>query len=171
MPPSTVPLVDVQASTTVGDTQILFLMDGPVNRPSYHLTSLPGLTQQDLVALLTIGETRSNLVRQGERASTAGAAVFGSERLVNALGDEARSVIGLDTLQLEPVVMVNNQVSARVTLGTHVSDRLFVSYSQNLGATEDQQVNVQYSVLDSLSVWGRNCARGSTASILSSGTP
>ena len=68
--------------------------------------------------------------------------------MVNALGDGARSAIGLDTLQLEPVVGANNQVSARVTLGTRVSDRLFVSYSQNLGATEDQQVTVQYSLLD-----------------------
>ncbi|MHB8834348.1 MAG: translocation/assembly module TamB domain-containing protein [Candidatus Methylomirabilia bacterium] len=160
VPPSLVPLLDVQASTSVGDTQILFLMDGPLNKISYHLTSLPAMTQDDLVALLTIGETRSSLARRGERASTAGAAVFTTEPLVNALGDGARSAIGLDVLQLEPVVGVNNQVSARVTLGTKVSDRLFVSYSRNLGATEDQQVTVQYFLLDYLSVWGRELRQG-----------
>ncbi len=160
VPPATIPLIDVQASTSVGETQIFFLMDGPLNKLSYHLTSLPAMTQQDLIALLTIGETRSSLARRGERASTAGAAVFSSEPLVNALGDEVRSAIGLDTLQLEPVVGVNNQVSARVTLGTRVSDRLFVSYSRNLGATEDQQVTVQYSLLDYLSVWGRELRQG-----------
>jgi len=160
VPPSNVPLVDVQASTAVGDTQIFFLLDGPLNKPSYRLTSLPALSQQDLVALLTIGETRSSLARRGEPASTAGAAVFSTEPLVNVLGDGVRSAVGLDVLQLEPVVGVNNQVSARVTLGTHVSDRLFVSYSQNLGATEDQQVTVQYSLLDHLSVWGRELRQG-----------
>lgn len=160
VPPATVPILDLQASTSVGETQILFLMDGPLNKLSYHLTSLPAMTQEDLISLLTIGETRSNLARRGERASTAGAAVFTTEPLVNALGDGARSTIGLDTLQLEPVVGVNNQVSARVTLGTRVSDRLFVSYTQNLGATEDQQVTVQYSLLDYLSVWGKELRQG-----------
>jgi autotransporter translocation and assembly factor TamB len=160
VPPAKIPLVDVQASTSVGETQILFLVDGPLNHLSYHMTSLPALSQQDLVALLTIGETRSSLARRGERASTAGAAVFTTEPLVNALGDGARSAIGLDVLQLEPVVGVNNQVSARVTLGTHVSDRLFVSYTQNLGATEDQQLTVQYFLLDYLSVWGKELRQG-----------
>ena len=79
---------------------------------------------------------------------------------MNVLGEGARSAIGLDVLQVEPVLGVNNQVSARVTLGTNVSDRLFVSYSQNLGATEDQQVTVQYSLLDYLSVWGKELRLG-----------
>jgi len=160
VPPATVPLVDVQASTSVGDTQILFLMDGPLNKLSYRLTSLPALSQPDLVSLLTIGETHSSLARSGDRATTAGASVFTVEPLVNALGDSARGAIGLDVLQLEPVIGTNNQASARVTLGTHVSDRLFVSYSQNLGATEDQQVTVQYSLLDYLSVWGKELQQG-----------
>jgi len=160
VPPATVPLIDVQASTAIGDTQILFLLSGPVNKITYHLSSLPALPQEDLVALLTIGETRSSLERQGERASAAGAAVFSTEPLLNVLGDGARSAIGLDVLQLEPVVGDNNQVSARVTLGTKVTDRLFVSYSQNLSATEDQQVTVQYSLLDYLSVWGRELRQG-----------
>jgi autotransporter translocation and assembly factor TamB len=160
VPPATVPVVDVQASTSVGDTQIFFLLDGPLNNLSYHLTSLSGLRQEDLIALLTVGETRSSLTGRGERASTAGAAVFTTEPLVNALGDEVRSAVGLDVLQLEPVVGVGNQVSARVTLGTQVSDRLFVSYSQNLSATEDQQVTVQYSLADSLSLWGKQLQQG-----------
>ena len=88
VPPAIVPLLDVQASTSVGDTQIYFLVDGPLNKLSYHLTSQSGLRQEDLIALLTIGETRSGLSRRGERASIAGAAVFTTEPLVNALGDE-----------------------------------------------------------------------------------
>jgi hypothetical protein len=68
--------------------------------------------------------------------------------------------MGLEVLQLEPVIGENQQVSARVTVGTHLSDRLFVSYSQNLGATEDQQVAVQYSLLDYLSVWGQELRQG-----------
>jgi len=160
VPPATVPVLDLQASTSVGETQILFLMDGPLSKPSFHLTSMPAMPQEDLIALLTIGETRSGLARRGERASTAGAAVFTTEPLVNALGDEVRSTMGLEVLQLEPVLGENNQVSARVTLGTHLSDRLFVSYSQNLGATEDQQFLVQYTLLDYLSVWGQELSQG-----------
>jgi translocation and assembly module TamB len=155
VPPATTPRLDVQASTTVGETQIFFLMEGPLNRPEYHLTSLPAMSQEDLFSLLTIGETRSVLERRGESAATASAAVFTAVPLVSALGDEMRSSTGLETLQLEPIVGEGNQVSARITLGTHLSDRLFVSYSQNLGATEDQQVAVQYHLLDYLSLLGQ----------------
>lgn len=160
VPPAKIPLLDVQASTSVGDTQIYFVMEGPLNKPIYHLTSQSALRQEDLIALLAVGETRSSLTDRGERAATAGAAVFTSRPLVDALGDSARSAVGLDVLQLEPVVGDDNQVSARVTLGTQVSDRLFVSYSQNLGATEDQQVTVQYSLLDYLSLWGKQLQHG-----------
>ncbi len=160
VPPATVPVLDLQASTSVGETQILFLMAGPLNGLSYHLVSLPAMSQEDLVALLTIGETRSALAQRGEKASAAGAAVFTTEPLVNALGDEARTAMGLDVLQLEPVVGDDNQVSARVTLGTHLSDRLYVSYSRSLGATEDQQVAVQYFLLDYLSLWGQELRQG-----------
>jgi len=160
VPPATVPRLDLQASTSVGETQILFLMDGPLNRPSYRLVSLPAMSQEDLVALLTIGETRKGLSRGGEGSSSAGAAVFTTEPLVNALGDEARSSMGLEVLQLEPVVSEDNRVSARITLGTRLSDRMFVSYSQNLGATEDQQVLVQYYLLDYLSLWGQELRQG-----------
>jgi len=159
-PPTTVPQLDLQASTTVGETQILFLMDGPLNKPSYHLVSLPAMSQEDLVALLTIGETRSSLAKRGDRAGVAGAAVFTTEPLVNALGNEARSATGLEILQVEPIVGANNEVSARLTLGTRLTDRVFVSYSQNLGATEDQQVAVQYYLLDYLSLWGQELRQG-----------
>ncbi|HEY5998452.1 MAG TPA: translocation/assembly module TamB domain-containing protein, partial [bacterium] len=160
VPPAKVPVLDVQASTSVGETQILFLMEGPLNDPSYHLVSLPAMSQDDLVALLTIGETRKGLSRGGGLSSSVGAAVFTTEPLVNALGDEARSSMGLEVLQLEPVVRDDNRVSAKVTLGTRLSDRMFVSYSQNLGATEDQQVLVQYYVLDYLSLWGQELRQG-----------
>ena len=68
--------------------------------------------------------------------------------------------MGLEVLQLEPVVGEDNRVSARITLGTRLSDRMFVSYSQNLGATEDQQVLVQYYLLDYLSLWGQELRQG-----------
>ena len=48
VPPALVPLVDVQASTSVGDTQIYFLVDGPLNKLSYHLTSQPGCARKTL---------------------------------------------------------------------------------------------------------------------------
>ena len=60
------PLLDLQASTSVGDNQILFLIEGPLNKLSYHLTSQSGQRQEDLIALLTVGETRSSLT---DRAS------------------------------------------------------------------------------------------------------
>jgi translocation and assembly module TamB len=159
-PAAAVPRLDVQASTSVGETQILFLMDGPVNNLSYHLVSLPPMSEEDIIALLTIGETRAGLARGGDSSASAGAAVFTTEPLVNALGDEARSSMGLEVLQLEPVVAQDSAVSAKVTLGTRLSDRVFVSYSQNLGAVEDQQVAVRYYLLDYLSLWGQQMRQG-----------
>lgn len=160
VPSSLMPQLDLQASTTVGATQILFLMDGPLNKLNFHLTSLPAMSQQDLIALLTIGETRASIAKRGDRATAMGAAVFTTEPIVNALGDEARTAMGVEILQLEPIIGENNQVSARLTVGTHLSDRLFVSYSQNLGATEDQQVKVEYHLLDYLSLWGQELRQG-----------
>jgi len=160
VPPATVPVLNLQASTAVGETQILFLMDGPLDDLTFNLTSLPPLSQEDIISLLTVGQTRENLERRGDEAAAVGAGVFASEPIVNALGDTARSSLGLEILQLEPIVGTDSQVSARLTLGTHLSDRLFVSYSQNLGENEDQQFRIEYSILDFLAVWGRQMRQG-----------
>ncbi len=42
VPPALVPLLEVQGSTSVGDTQISILVGGPLNKLSYYLTSPTG---------------------------------------------------------------------------------------------------------------------------------
>ena len=74
--------------------------------------------------------------------------------------DGAREVAGIEIFQVEPTFGDDGGGSAKVTVGTHLSDRLYMSASQNIGVTEDQQVRLEYEVMDYLSVIGQQLEQG-----------
>jgi autotransporter translocation and assembly factor TamB len=71
----------------------------------------------------------------------------------------AREVAGIEVFQVEPT-FGDDGGSAKVTVGTRLSDRLYMSASQNIGVTEDQQVRLEYQVMDYLSVVGEQLEQG-----------
>ena len=158
-PPGLVPMVEAQAEEVVGDTRIYLLLEGPLRRPKLQLTSNPPRSQEDLISLLTVGHTRSTLEGQESEALAIGAALVFTGPLIEEVEESAREVAGIEIFQVEPT-FGDDGGSAKVTVGTRLSDRLYMSASQNIGVTEDQQVRLEYEVMDYLSVVGQQLEQG-----------
>jgi hypothetical protein len=75
------------------------------------------------------------------------------------VGETARDVAGVEFFQVEPS-LGEEKGGAKVTVGTRISDRLFMSASQNVGVTEDQQVRLEYQLIDYLSILGQQLQQG-----------
>ncbi len=158
-PPGINPVVEAQAEVVAGDTRIYLLLEGPLRRPTLQLTSLPPHTQEDLIALLTVGHTRSGLEEQQGEALAVGAAIIFSTPVIEQFGEGAREVTGIEMIQVEPA-LGDEGAAARLTLGTALSDRLFMSASQSIGVTDDQQLRLEYQLFDYLSILGQQLQQG-----------
>jgi autotransporter translocation and assembly factor TamB len=158
-PPGLALMVEAQAEEVVGDTRIYLLLEGPLRRPKLQLTSNPPRSREDLMSLITVGHTRSTLEGQESEALAIGAALVFTGPLIEEVEEGAREVAGIEIFQVEPT-FGDDGGSAKVTVGTRLSDRLYMSASQNVGVTEDQQVRLEYQVMDYLSVVGEQLEQG-----------
>jgi translocation and assembly module TamB len=158
-PPGLEPMVEAQAEEVVGDTRIYLLLEGPLHRPKLQLTSIPPRSQEDLISLLTVGYTRSSLEEQESEALAIGAALVFTGPLIEEVEEGARELAGIEIFQVEPT-FGDDGGAAKVTVGTRLSDRLYMSASQSVGVTEDQQVHLEYQVMDYLSVIGQQLEQG-----------
>jgi autotransporter translocation and assembly factor TamB len=159
VPPGIHPILEAQAEVTVNDVAIHLLLEGPLGKPALQLTSVPPLSQEDLFTLLTVGFTREDLEEEESEALAIGAALVFTTPIIEEVGERARGVAGVEVFQVEPT-LGDEKGGAKVTLGTKLSDRLFMSASQNVGVTEDQQVQLEYQLFDYISVLGEQLQRG-----------
>jgi autotransporter translocation and assembly factor TamB len=157
--PGISPVLEAQAEVSVGSTRIYLLLEGPLRKPTLQLTSLPPYSQEDLFALLTVGYTRSSLEEQKGENLAIGAAIVLSTPVIEQIREGAQEVTGLEIFQVEPS-FGEELGTARVTVGTQLSDRLYMSASQNIGVTEEQQVRLEYQLHDYISVLGQQLRQG-----------
>lgn len=157
--PGVNPVLEAQAEVSVGSTRIYLLLEGPLRKPTLQLTSVPPYSQEDLFALLAVGYTRSSLEEQKGENLAIGAAIVLSTPVVEQLRDGAREVTGIEIFQVDPS-FGEDEGTARVTVGTQLSDRLYMSASQSIGVTEEQQVRLEYQLFDYFSVLGQQLRQG-----------
>jgi translocation and assembly module TamB len=159
IPPGINPILEAQAEVSVGATKIYLLLEGPLRKPTLQLTSVPPYSQEDLLALLTVGYTRSSLEEKKGESLAIGAAIVLSTPVIEQVREGAQEVTGIEIFQVEPS-FGKDEGTARVTVGTQLSDRLYMSASQSIGVTEEQQVKLEYQILDYLSVLGQQLQQG-----------
>jgi hypothetical protein len=153
------PILEAQAEVSVGSTRIYLLLEGPLHKPTLQLTSVPPYSQEDLFALLTVGYTRSSLEEQKGESLAIGAAIVLSTPVIEQIKEGAQEVTGIEIFQVEPS-FGEEAGTARVIVGTQLSDRLYMSASQSIGVTEEQQVRLEYQLHDHFSVLGQQLRQG-----------
>jgi translocation and assembly module TamB len=167
------PFFDIEAETRVrvpGETyRVVFHVTGtPEHMGAPELTSDPPLSQVDILTLL-FGDPRDpsdpelrNLRAPG-RAEQDLFAARAARLLASPVSSEVSRVVeqtfGVDTVQITPSLgdVWTQQLdritpSARVTIGKRLSERVFLTYSQALStSTQDQVILVEYNQSDRLS--------------------
>jgi hypothetical protein len=141
------PQIQARATTKVAGTTITLTVGGVLSSMLLDMYADPPLSREDIVSLLTFGQTRSALDQRGGSVSALGAAKVFSGGILGAVEEGARSITGLEIFQLEPTLGEEGS-GARLIVGKQVGDRIFVSYARNLSGELDQQVMVEYQLLD-----------------------
>ena len=151
------PTLDIQAETRVREYQIRLALSGTADRSTVSFISDPPLSDVDILSLLALGKTGSELTGKESGVGMSEAASFATGQFQDIFERRARSLTGLDRFQVDPYISKNNDTSVpRVTVGKEiVQDKLYVTVSSNVGATDPEQAyRVEYILDKHLSLVG-----------------
>jgi len=142
------PVLDIQAETRLREYTIRMTVSGAADRATVTFVSDPPLSETDVLSMLALGKTSADLKGKGAEVGMSEAASFATGQFQDIFERRARSLTGLDRFQVDPYLSKDTSVP-RVTVGKElIQDKLYFTYSSNVGATTpDTVVRIEY-VLD-----------------------
>ncbi len=162
------PVLDIQAEIRVRDVEreyrIGLAVSGTADRAVVTLVSDPSLPDSDILALLALGKKSAELMGHEAGVGMNEAAYFATGQFQDIFESSARSLTGLDRFQVDPYISKNDTSVPRVTVGKEiVQDKLYVTYSSNVGSTTPEQVfRIEYILDRHFSLVGERNELGNT---------
>jgi autotransporter translocation and assembly factor TamB len=154
---------------------ITFSVTGTMEEPVINLTSQPPLDKPDIVSLLTVGATRSELLGKEGNGQAGGAkdvlksraGSLASQQISGYLGRKAGDFLGLDQVTVEGNLFQPEGLSqARVLASKRISERVAVTYSTTVGHLNDQSFRLDYKLSKRFSLEGQTDQRGRSSANL-----
>jgi translocation and assembly module TamB len=150
------PLFHVMADTYKNDYYVRLSIDGGLDNLIVTFFSDPPLPESDIVSLLTLGYTGKDSTKgfgSGMAAGEATALLTGG--IQDDIEKELEGCTGLEQIKFEPHTTSTGAFTSKVTVGKRLlEDRVAVTYSTPIGATEEQIIKVEYKLSDEVSVVG-----------------
>jgi translocation and assembly module TamB len=155
------PVLNVEASTTIQQYEITLNFNGPSSKLALAYRSDPPLPSNDIVALLALGQTSAEgTTRSGgtSQSATSGATALLSEAVSSQLGNRLQKLFGITRLRVDPGLTTvgstgsDQNAGARVTVEQQVTRNLTITYVSNVSSTQEQVIQVEYTVNRNISV-------------------
>ena len=157
------PVISVEATTTIQQYEITLNFSGQASKMSLSYRSDPPLPANDIITLLAMGQTSSEVATRtgGVTApGSAGASALLSEAISSQLGGRVERLFGITRFRVDPGLAglgtssSGQNAAARVTVEQQVTRNLTVTYVSNVSSTQQQVIQVEYNVTRSISVVG-----------------
>ncbi|MGH9512292.1 MAG: translocation/assembly module TamB domain-containing protein [Terriglobales bacterium] len=159
-PVTTVPVVDLQASTRVRDYDLTLNLNGPADKLNLTYRSEPPLPTSDIIALLAFGQTtqQSAQLQQSGAPSVSQAAsnAILAAALNTAVNNRAQRLFGVSRIKIDPQGLNTEtsptQSGPAITIEQQVASNITVSYSTNVAQTSQQVIQAEYNVTRNISI-------------------
>jgi len=156
--------IDTRARSAGQTYDVTLRLAGTISRFTKEISSEPYLSEIEAIALL-LGASAD--VRQSEQRRVAPEvaqqqmmgqllAQLATSTVTNRVGTVFTEVLPIDTFQITPVL--TNEValqtlnpSARVTIGTRITNKAYLTYSRAVGALQDEIILIEYDQSNRLS--------------------
>ena len=150
------PALDIQAETRVREYQIRLSVSGTADRATVTMISDPSLSDISILSLLALGKTSEEITGKESGVGVGEAASFATGQFQDIFERRARSLTGLDRFQVDPYVSKSDTAVPRITVGKEVvRDKLYVTYSSNVGATTPEEIfRIEYILNKNFSLVG-----------------
>ncbi|MCK4353187.1 translocation/assembly module TamB domain-containing protein [candidate division WOR-3 bacterium] len=138
----------ISMADTMIDTSCVVELEikGTLREPEFSLSSVPSMSLQDIVSLLSLNMTADELLKlqdfeypkMGERVLS----YFLRTKMLNVL----RAQMGIDALRLETELeLLGKEKSARFNIGKYILKDLYISYTQDLFSASKYEFKAKYS--------------------------
>lgn len=150
------PYIDIFSETTTKGYHIWLSLQGRVDQFDLTLTSDPPLGEVEILSLLTVGEFGESLSGLEGGIGASEATSFLTGKFQDVVEERLKSITGFSRFQIDPYVSkTTGTVAPRITVSKRLmSDRLFVTYSTAVGATEEQELKLEYLLSNHISLLG-----------------
>ncbi len=157
------PIINLTAETLVKGYNIRLALEGQMDHFNLALSSDPRLDEVDILALLTVGQVGKQLKGLEGGIGAGEATSFITGKVQDVIEERLRSITGLDRFQVEPYVSTKTgTIGPQFTVSKRlIGDRLFVTYTNSIGASEEQIIKIEYLVGKNISLIGLRDERGS----------
>lgn len=150
------PLLDVVARTRIDPYDVTVNLSGTLERLSTGFSADPPLPDLDVLGLLATGAPVEGPSFSEAAASAAGpASSAGAEALLygqaaSLLTERVGRLFGFDQVRVRPLTTGDTVSAASVTVGKRLSRRIYVTYTIDPSSDEQQILQVEWRMSDSL---------------------
>lgn len=139
------PVIDVHATTTVREYNIDLRLSGTMERFVLSLNSDPPLSETDILALLTVGQTAAEAAETMSEVGAVEATAFLAAPIQEKIEDTMQDIIKIDRFQVEPYYSSSTaSEGARLTVGKRLlDDKLYVTYTTGI-TTIEELIKLEY---------------------------
>jgi len=125
------PILDIEAKNESGELTVIAKVTGPASQPTFALSSIPSLPQDEIVAQMLFGKNTSQLSSiEAIQLAQAVAELSGKGGSGGGVLDFTRNLLGLDVLRVESDAAGGPAVGA----GKYVTDDVYVGVKQGTTA-------------------------------------
>jgi autotransporter translocation and assembly factor TamB len=171
------PEINLQAESEVTSYQgmnastytITFSAQGLMSELETNLSSTPPLDNSDIIALLTLGTTRTQLTQGGGGTGGSGTVLqdraeqLASQRISGALGRKAGKALGLDSVSVNGNLFnFGDSWGPQLVISKRISPRTRITYSTNVGHINNQSFRINYMLTKTLLLEGETDDRGNS---------
>jgi translocation and assembly module TamB len=155
------PVLNVEASTTIQQYEITLNFNGPSSKLALSYRSDPPLPGNDIVTLLALGRTSAEATGRAAgttQGASSGATALLSEAVTSQLGGRLQRLFGITRLRVDPGLATvastgsEQNAGARVTVEQQIARNLTITYVSNVSSTQQQVIQVEYTVNRNVSI-------------------
>lgn len=162
------PEINLEATTTIQQYDVTVDFSGPASHLTMSYRSDPPLPSSDIITLLALGQTGAESRLRGGPAAVQtpelGATMLLSEAISSQLGGRVQRLFGIRHFSVDPNYIASTSASqnpaARVTIAQQFSRNLTITYSTDVTSTQQQIIQIEYTVRPDLSVIALRDANG-----------
>lgn len=146
-PSRTEPVVDIAVNTTIQQYDIQAHIWGPAEHLATNYSSDPALPPSDIINLIALGKTGEASAANPSPPGLLGAQSLVASQVSSQVTSRISKLAGISQLSVDPVLGSSQQSpGARVNIQQRVTGKLFVTFSTDITATQQEVIQVEYRV-------------------------
>lgn len=157
------PNLYISAISRINEYDITLLAQGPSKSLTIHLTSVPPLSEQDIISVIALGVTSSAMdqnLQSRQQAEQLGVEIGGAV-LAKPINKQLESTLGLNLSLTSQYDSTRNISVPKITLSRRLSEKMKVSGSRPVGDAQSYDIKLEYILNNNITAIGSFESRGS----------